>query len=67
MANIFRLVKLARTAYKAAPVVIPVALAVANYAKSKLSKDVSGAGTPVAGRNAAEGSQAPVQKSPRRS
>ena len=39
--NIFRLVKLARTAYKAAPVVIPIGLAVAKYAKSKLEKHAS--------------------------
>ncbi|GHG33409.1 hypothetical protein [Paracoccus aerius] len=38
MANIFKLMKLARTAYKAAPVVIPIGLAVAKYAKSKLEK-----------------------------
>lgn len=38
MANIFKLMKLARTAYKAAPVVIPIGLAVAEYAKSKLEK-----------------------------
>jgi len=36
--NIFKLMKLARTAYKAAPVVIPIGLAVAKYAKSKLEK-----------------------------
>lgn len=36
MANIFRLVKLARGAYKAAPVVIPAGLAVARYAMDKL-------------------------------
>lgn len=38
MANIFRLMKLARTAYKAAPVVVPIALAVAKYAKGKLEE-----------------------------
>ncbi len=42
MPNIFKLVKLARTAYKAAPVVIPISLAVAKYAKSKLGKHASG-------------------------
>lgn len=42
MANIFRLMKLARTAYKAAPVVVPIALAVAKYAKGKLEERSTG-------------------------
>ncbi|MCZ0962338.1 hypothetical protein [Paracoccus benzoatiresistens] len=52
MANIFRLVKLARTAYKVVPVVIPIGLAVAKYAQSRLSKDVarSDASTPALNR-----------------
>lgn len=68
MANIFRLVKLARTAYKAAPVVIPIALAVAKHAKDRLSSDAAGrAGLPSDRLDVASDSQNSVQKSIRRS
>lgn len=68
MTNIFRLVKLARSAYKAAPVVISVALAVAKYAKDRLSSDTAGsAGSPSDRRDVASDSQDPVQKPVRRS
>lgn len=42
MSNIFRLMKLARSAYKAAPVVIPIGLVVAKYAMNKLRNQGAG-------------------------
>lgn len=56
---------LARTAYKAAPVVVPIALAMAKYAKEKLNKDDAGqAGSPLARRNASPVSAGTEPKTP---
>lgn len=62
MANIFRLMKLARSAYKAAPVVIPIGLVVAKYAMNKLRNQGAGkARTQSSGGNEHPGSQDPVR------
>lgn len=65
LANIFRLMKLARTAYKAAPVVVPIALAVAKYAKGKLEERETASSARRADR--AEASQELGTKAPPRS
>lgn len=63
MANIFRLIKLARTAYKAAPVVIPIGLAVAKYAMDKLGdKDAGKAGPQSTARDVAEAGRQPAER-----
>ncbi|WP_207099682.1 hypothetical protein [Paracoccus shandongensis] len=57
--------KLARTAYKAAPVVVPIALAVAKYAKERLNKDDAGqAGSPLAKRDVLPASSGAGPKTP---
>ena len=62
MANIFRLIKLARTAYKAAPVVIPLGLAVAKYAMDKIGKrDAANADMRSGTQDGAASDQAPAE------